>query len=51
MAKEIEIMTLIKSRRYFHMAFRYLIPKQVRIDLKRMSHYIVIDPDETEKKM
>ena len=36
---------MIKSRRYFHMALRYLLPKQVRLDLKRLSHFVVIDPD------
>ena len=34
LAKEGDILTLIKSRRYFHMALRYLLPKQVRLDLK-----------------
>ena len=47
--KEVDIFTMIKSRRYFHMALRYLLPKQVRLDLKRVSHYVVIDPDEVEE--
>ena len=43
-----DILKIIKSRRYFHMALRYLLPKQVRLDLKRLSHYVVIDPDEVK---
>ena len=30
------------------MALRYLLPKQVRVDLKRLSHYVIIDPDEVK---
>ena len=48
LAKEVDIIKMIKSRRYFHMAFRYLLPKEVRLDLKRFSHYVVIDPDQEE---
>ena len=28
------------------MALRFLLPKQVRLDLKKISHHVVINPDE-----
>ena len=37
---------MIKSRRYTHMALRFLLPKQVRLDLKKISHHVVVNPDE-----
>ena len=46
MVEEEDIITFIKSRRYFHMALRYLLPRKVREELKQLSHYVVIDPDE-----
>ena len=48
--KEVEIFTMIKSRRYFHLALRYLLPKQVRLDLKKASQFIVINPDRVSEK-
>ena len=49
MVDEVDIITFIKSRRYFHMALRYLLPRQVRQELKQLSHYVVIDPDGEEE--
>ena len=49
MVNEVDIMNFIKSRRYFHMALRYLLPRQVREELKQLSHYVVIDPDGEEE--
>ena len=46
MAKEVDIFKMIKSRRYTHMALRFLLPKQVRLDLKKISHHVVVNPDE-----
>ena len=45
LAKEIDIIELIKQRRFFQKAFRLLMSKQERIHLKEHSRYFVIDPD------
>ena len=46
MAKEVDIFKMIKSRRYTLMALRFLLPKQVRLDLKKSSHQVVVNLDE-----
>ena len=46
MAKEVDIFKMIKSRRYTHMALQFLLPKQVRLDLKKISHHVVVNLDE-----
>lgn len=44
--KEINIISLIKSRRYFHMALRCLLSQEQRLNLKDISQFVVVDPDE-----
>ena len=50
MNKEIDIIEMVKSRRYFKMALRYLLPAKVRMDLKERSRYISVDPDTLSDK-
>ena len=46
MDREIDIIELIKSRRYFKMAIKHLLPSsKMRMKLKERSRYIKIDPD------
>ena len=45
MAEEINIVEIIKSRRYFQMALRLLLSKKQRLLLKSKSRYTEIDPD------
>ena len=49
--QEIDIIELIKSRRYFKMALRHLLPPKVRMELKERSRYISVDPDAPETKI
>ena len=48
--KEINIVEIVKSWRYFEQAIRYLLPERQRLDFKERSRYISIDPDPDEKK-
>ena len=48
MDKEIDIIEMIKSRRFFKMAIRKLLSHKDRLDLKERSRYIMIDPDSGE---
>ena len=48
MDKEIDIIEMIKSRRFFKMAIRKLLSHKDRLDLKERSRYIMIDPDSDE---
>ena len=45
MDKEIDIIEMIKSRRFFKLAFRELLPAKKRMELKEKSRYIMVDPD------
>ena len=45
MDDEIDIIEMIKSRRYFKEALRKLMSAEKRMKLKEKSRYIMIDPD------
>ena len=45
MDKEIDIIEMIKSRRFFKLALRELLPAKKRMELKEKSRYIMVDPD------
>ena len=45
MVKEIDVIELIKSRRFFKLALKHLLTKEVRMQLKERSRYLCIDPD------
>ena len=49
MNQEIDIIEMIKSRRYFKLALRELLPSKVRMDLKQRSRYLLIDPDKEQE--
>ena len=40
--KEINIIEIVKSWRYFENALRYLLPESKRMDLKERARYIAI---------
>ena len=49
--KEINIIEIVKSWRYFERALHHLLPEKKRLDLKEKSRYIAINPDpEKESK-
>ena len=50
MDKEIDIVELIKSRRFLKMAIRKLLSDRVRMELKQRSRYQCIDPDKQDDK-
>ena len=43
--KEINILDIVKSWRYFDSALRFLLPEGKRMDLKERARYIAINPD------
>ena len=43
--KEINIIEIVKSWRYFENAIKVLLPETLRMDLKLRARYISIDPD------
>ena len=43
--KEINIIEIVKSWRYFELAIKSLLKERQRIDFKEKSRYIAIDPD------
>ena len=48
MDKEIDIIEMIKSRRFFKMAIHKLLSDKDRMELKERTRYIMIDPDSGE---
>ena len=48
--KEVNIIEIVKSWRYFDSAFRFLLDERKRLDLKERSRYLVVDPDPDEEK-
>ena len=52
--KEINIIEIVKSWRYFELAVKSLLKERERIDFKEKSRYIAINPDpddeQTQKK-
>ena len=51
--KEINIIEIVKSWRYYERALHYLLPEKKRLDLKEKSRYIAInpDPEQTSKRI
>ena len=47
--KEINIIEIVKSRRFFNKAIKLLLSKKKRMELKERSRYIPIDPDDENK--
>lgn len=45
MEQETDIIELMKTLRFVKMAFRHLIPANLRMDFKERSRYLCIDPD------
>ena len=48
MDREIDIVEIIKSRRFFHLAMHKLLSHKDRLELKERSRYILIDPEEQD---
>ena len=48
--KEINILDIVKSWRYFDSALRFLLPEGKRMDLKERARYIAINPDTNQVK-
>lgn len=46
---EINIISMIKSRRYFHMALTSLLSPGDRLNLKSISQYALVDPSTCEE--
>ena len=44
--KELNIIEIVKSWRYFGRALHYLLPEKKRFDLKEKARYKAINPDE-----
>ena len=50
MQRETNILEIIKSRRYFNAAIRFLLTKKQRMKLKERGRYTVINPDYTNER-
>ena len=48
--KEINIVEMIKSRRYFESAIKFLLTEKQRMDMKQKARYIAIDPNRKKLK-
>ena len=48
--KEINIIEIVKSWRYFELAVKYLLEERKRIDFKEKSRYIAINPDSADEQ-
>ena len=46
--KELNVIELIKSRRYFAKALKMLVPPETRLRLREETRYLVIDPESEE---
>jgi len=51
MVTETNIIEIIKSRRYFAKAFKALLTKRQRLQMKEKSRYLYIDPDKKESPL
>ena len=49
LAKELHVIKLIRSRRYFHLALKHLLGPQVRKELKNQSQFREIFVEKTEQ--
>ena len=49
--KEINIIEMVKSWRYFEQAIKYLLPEKQRLDFKERARYMTINPDPDKAKM
>ena len=43
--KEVNIIEIVKSWRYYERCLKYLLPEKTRMDFKERSRYITINPD------
>ena len=43
--KEVNIIEIVKSWRYYERCLKYLLPEKARMDFKERSRYITINPD------
>ena len=43
--KEVNIIEIVKSWRYFQRAIRFLLTENKSLDLKERARYITVDPD------
>ena len=48
LSREVNIVDIVKTQRFFKAAFKYLLPAQVMKKLKEHGRYIVIDPEKME---
>ena len=48
--KEINIIDIVKSYRYFNSALHFLLTESTRMDLKERARYIAINPDSHDAK-
>ena len=49
--KEINIIEIVKSWRYYESALHHLLPEKKRLDLKERSRYHQINPDLDESEL
>ena len=47
--KEVNIIEIVKSWRYFDSAFRVLLDERKRLDLKERARYLTVEPDPDEE--
>ena len=47
--REINIIEIVKSWRYYDKAFRFLLAEKQRLDFKERTRYITINPDKCDK--
>ena len=47
--REINIIEIVKSWRYYDKAFHFLLAEKQRLDFKERTRYITINPDKCEK--
>ena len=48
--KEINVIEIVKSWRYYEGALKYLLPEKKRLDFKEKARYISIDPNSDKEK-
>ena len=51
MQRETNILEIVKSRRYFNAALRFLLTKKQRMKIKERGRYTVINPDRKDKRV
>ena len=51
MDDEINIIEIVKSRRYFKNAMQFLLPREKRLEFRERGDYLIVDPSDSDSNL